>query len=289
MHQGKTTSQYKALSIIANEKKLQRNNIPGLIYGKFQVPKCARGKNRKGSDTIFCSPISDSTFYSHLLFKIVIWKEPKIKTSPIIGIILVQFLPCDGVPSSVRMASSHYLYHHTNVRNIDYEHGIMVPMEKPLDLCTSSISKYLPTRNNRKRDKQGMINRDLHLSLRDFNQLFYDSSEWLSRSLNSSISQLKNSGNTLDLKIADRTQHLLPTYMCSSSLHNAVHIDPNNSSSSFAIFYQEEKGVGMSYFVFPEICLLIQLKTPVLLSWDSFKTKHCSIAMTNGITSMFGC
>ena len=77
--------------------------------------------------------------------------------------------------------------------------------------------------------------------------------------------------------------------MCSTSSHNAVHIDPHDSSPSFAIFYQEEKGVGMSYFAFPKIGLLIQLKTPVLLSWDGFKTKHCSVAMTNGITSMFGC
>ena len=119
----------------------------------------------------------------------------------------------------------------------------MVPLEKRLDICTSSISNYLHTHNKDKRDKQGMTNQDLHLSLRDFNQLFYDSSEWLSRSLNSSISQLKNSGSTLDLKIADRTQHILPTYMCSSSIHNAVRIDQIDSSPSYAIFYRKNVSV----------------------------------------------
>ena len=57
------------------------------------------------------------------------------------------------------------------------------------------------------------------------------------------------------------TQHLLPTYMCSTSLHNAVNIDPNDSSPSFATFYQEKRGVGMSSFAFPEIGLLIQLNS----------------------------
>ena len=134
-----------------------------------------------------------------------------------------------------------------------------------------------------------MSNRDLQLSLLDFSKLFYDSSEWLSRSLDSSISRLKKSGNTLHLKIGGTTRHLLPTYMCSSSLHFFVHIDPNDSLPSFAIFYQETKVVGISYFAFPEIGLLIQLRSPVLLSWDGFKTKHCSVATTNGITSVFGC
>ena len=45
----------------------------------------------------------------------------------------------------------------------------------------------------------------------------------------------------------------------------------------------------MSYFAFPKISLLIQLQSPALLSWDGFKTKYCSVAMTNGISSMFGC
>ena len=109
-----------------------------------------------------------------------------------------------------------------------------------------------------------MSDRDLQLSLHNFNKLFYDLSEWLSRSLDSSIFQLEKSGNTLDSKIGDMTQHLLPTYMSSSSLHKAVHFDPNDSSPSFAIFYQEVKGVGMPYFTFPKIGFLIQLQSPVL-------------------------
>ena len=166
-------------------------------------------------------------------------KEPKIKTNSIIGIILIQFPPNNGVPLSVRKISSHYLYHHSNVRNIKFEHGVMGPAEKHLDLPILYISKYLPTRNKGKMDVHGMNDRNLKLSLLDFNKLFHDSSKLLLRSLNSFISRLKNSGNTLDLKIGDGTHHLLPTYMCSSSLHNVVHIDLNNSSPSFAIFCQE--------------------------------------------------
>ena len=98
-----------------------------------------------------------------------------------------------------------------------------------------------------------MSNRDLQLSLLDFNKLFYDSSKWLLRSLDSSISRLKKSGNTLHLKIGGTTRHLLPTYMCSSSLYNAVHIDPNDSSDGFVMITSELRvKPGL-----PEIILLI--------------------------------
>ena len=102
-----------------------------------------------GWKTILSYPTSDINLHS--LFKIVIWKEPQIKTSPIIGIIVVQFLPNNGVPLSVRNASSHYLHYHSNVRNIAFEHGVMVPAEKRFDPCNASILKYLPTRNKGKK------------------------------------------------------------------------------------------------------------------------------------------
>ena len=47
---GKTISQENALLIISNGKKLQRNNTPGLIYGKFQ--------HQMGWETILASPFS---------------------------------------------------------------------------------------------------------------------------------------------------------------------------------------------------------------------------------------
>ena len=103
-----------------------------------------------GWKTILSYPTSDIILHS--LFKIVIKKEQQIKTSAIIGIILVQFLPNNGVPLSVRKASSHYLHYHLNVRNIAFEHGVMVPAEKRLDLRTASISKYLPTCNKCKKN-----------------------------------------------------------------------------------------------------------------------------------------
>ena len=177
VYQGKTISQVDSLSLTANGRKLRRHNTPGLIYGKFQVPKSSNGNNKKGWDTILSSPTSDSMFRESSLFKIVIRKHPKIKSSPILGVILVHFLRPDAVPLTVRKASSHYLYHHTNVRNIQFEHGVMVPVGKRVDIRTSSLSNYVPTHKNKViTDKLGMTERQLHLSLRDFNQLFYDSS-----------------------------------------------------------------------------------------------------------------
>ena len=82
---GNPISRDKSLFIISKGKKLQRNNTPGLIYGKFQLPNHARGNNQMGWKTILSYPTSDINLHS--LFKIVIRKEPQIKTSHIIGII----------------------------------------------------------------------------------------------------------------------------------------------------------------------------------------------------------
>ena len=286
VYQGKNISRKAALDIIAEGKPYLRQNTPGLIYGKHQVPISAGSQNKMNWRTILGCPLSDRLWQSHSVFKIVIRKE---KHSPIIGVVLVQFLPNDGVSNNIRDASTFYLDQHSNVRNIEFEYGRMVPAQKRLDIRTSCLTKYTRTRNNGNSKLPVMSEHQLGVSLFEFNQLFYQSSTLFSNSLTKSIKQLKKTGNTLDLKVAGRTHNLLPTYMCSSSLHNGVHIDANDLTSSFAIFYQEKDKIGHSYFAFPDISLLIELQSPVMIFWDGFRTRHCSIAIENGITSMFGC
>ena len=147
VYQGKHISRKAALGIIGNGKKLLRQNTPGLIYGKHQVPYSPRSKNKKNWRTILCCPTSHRLWQTHSVFKIVIRKE---EDSPIIGIVLVQFLPNDGVSNNIRNASTYYLNEHSNVRNIDYEFGTMVPAQKRLDIRTSCLTKYTPTHKKRK-------------------------------------------------------------------------------------------------------------------------------------------
>uniref|UniRef100_A0A7S4EPQ9 Uncharacterized protein n=1 Tax=Pseudo-nitzschia australis TaxID=44445 RepID=A0A7S4EPQ9_9STRA len=133
-----------------------------------------------------------------------------------------------------------------------------------------------------------MSDRDQHLALVDFNQMFLDSSVWFSRSLLHSIKKLEKSNNILKIKRDGQLLSLLPTYMVSNSLHNSMHIDGTDECPSFSIFYQEQINTGLSYLVFPEISLAVELQSPVLVKWDGAQTLHGTITVDSGITSMFG-
>mmetsp|Transcript_20075 Transcript_20075/g.43688 ORF Transcript_20075/g.43688 Transcript_20075/m.43688 type:complete len:111 (-) Transcript_20075:193-525(-) len=110
-----------------------------------------------------------------------------------------------------------------------------------------------------------MSDRDQHLALADFNQLFLDSSVWFSRSLLYSIKRLEESNNILKVQCEGHLLNLLPTYMCSNSLHNSMHINSTDSAASFSVFYQEQTKMGLSYLIFPEISLAVELQSPVLV------------------------
>ena len=133
-----------------------------------------------------------------------------------------------------------------------------------------------------------MSDRDQHLALVDFNQMFLNSSVWFSRSLLHSIKKLEKSNNILKIKRDGQLLNLLPTYMVSNSLHNSMHIDGTDECPSFSIFYQEQINTGLSYLVFPEISLAVELQSPVLVKWDGAHTLHGTITVDSGITSMFG-
>ena len=67
-----------------------------------------------------------------------------------------------------------------------------------------------------------------------------------------------------------------------------MHIDGTDACPSFSIFYQEQINTGLSYLVFPEISLAVELQSPVLVKWDGAHTLHGTITVDSGITSMFG-
>ena len=82
---------------------------------------------------------------------------------------------------------------------------------------------------------------------------------------------------------------VLPTYAVSESLtNNSIHKDINDASRCYAVFYQQE-GVGKSFLVFPYYSLAIECgQSPVLVSWDGRRQKHCTITCEPGIRSLFG-
>jgi len=269
------------MELIKKKNSLLRGNVPGLIYGRQQVPARGGCADKKGWKMILHSPPNNSKFDYNSVYKIIrthgaVERNTEIK---------VQFLRNHGVPTSVRTACSYYLSHRTQVRSTPHEHGKMVPAEKRFDPRIASTTKYVDT--NPSTDDLQKAERALHLSLFHFNELFYKSSALFSQALKHSIEKLKT--NTLNVELKGTTHKLLPTYMCSKSLHNSLHVDPNDSTTSFAIFYQDQHKIGLSYLVFPEIGLAIELKSPVLICWEEKTRNHCSVAVKDGINRMFGC
>uniref|UniRef100_A0A7S4AT81 Uncharacterized protein n=1 Tax=Pseudo-nitzschia australis TaxID=44445 RepID=A0A7S4AT81_9STRA len=57
IHNGKTISRQAAIELITTPKKLLRRNVPGLIFGKNQVPASARCCNAMGWKTIIGAPL----------------------------------------------------------------------------------------------------------------------------------------------------------------------------------------------------------------------------------------
>jgi len=189
---------------------------------------------------------------------------------------------------SVRKASSYYMNNHSNVKVTKHESGLMVPIGLRFYPRLGAIVNYQKCLQKRKeKTLLEMSDRDQHLALVDFNQLFMESSVWFSRSLLHSIKKLKGCNNILKVKRDGQLLNLLPTYMVSNLLHNSMHINGTDATSSFSIFYQEQINTGLSYLVFPEISLAVELQSPVLVKWDGAHTLHGTIMVDSGITSMF--
>ncbi len=248
------------------------------------MPASPRSRKSLGWKSIIGSPSKPSKFNYESLYHIkikdnLLGKHDEIK---------IQFLHDNSVPTLVRRATSFYLSCHNHVRDIPFEAGTMVPAGMRFDPRTSCPIKYSSSTTKMNSQKKNIMSeRDLHLALLQFNELFRQSS-LLSKSMDFSMNYLKCVRNTLDVKLNNTIHELLPTYMCSASLHNSVHIDANDSTSSFAIFFQEKHLKGLSYLVFPEIGLAIELKSPVLICWNGNTSKHCSISLREGILSLFG-
>mmetsp|Transcript_25797 Transcript_25797/g.54295 ORF Transcript_25797/g.54295 Transcript_25797/m.54295 type:complete len:294 (+) Transcript_25797:224-1105(+) len=176
-----------------------------------------------------------------------------------------------------------------NVRVTDHETGVMVPIGERYNPRSYRNVNYQTCSTKQKQCPQFVLSeREQHLSFLEFNELFHKSSIWFAKSLCSSINNLKVNNHVLKVTRDEVKFSLLPTYMCSSSLHNSVHVDASDFTASFSIFYQEKLNIGLSYLAFPNISLSVELSKPVLVRWEGDKMKHCTITVNKGITSMFG-
>ena len=278
-------SHKEAFKMITKGLKLQRKNIPGLTYHPDQAPSGSRDFPKNNNWKTVIRPPTE-TSKTPFVFKIEIRNPAKgKKLGTLLSVVLVKFLSEDGVPPRVRNASTYFLNTHSNVRVTDHETGVMVPIGERYDPRSYRNVNYQTCSKKQKQCQQFVLSeREQHLSLLDFNELFLKSSIWFAQSLCSSINNLKAHNHVLKVTRDEVKFSLLPTYMCSSSLHNSVHIDASDFTASFSIFYQEKLNTGLSFLVFPDISLAVELSKPVLVRWEGDKMKHCTITVNKGIT-----
>lgn len=110
----------------------------------------------------------------------------------------------------------------------------------------------------------------------------------LEKSFQADIHDLKKSGNVLQLCSKDQipyTAHM--TYAISKNLSNSPHVDTNDASKSFALFYTLPTEPGHAWFLLPDYGIAIELRGAVFISWDGRIQHHCSRTVTGDVYSFF--
>ena len=248
-----------------------KNNVAGLVYRKTQMPR--KKSNNNGWKHVLRQP-SVRMLKQESLYNIQLGKR---------GSIHVQFLrkpPGD----SIKNGFEHFYKSYNKVRDEKEfgESGNMVPIGKRFcrrGSCVSSFSKKPSASdvNSEESTKNTQCLADLH-------HYINDSSKHFSSLLQRELSSLKECDNVMKLK-SHNNLIVMPTYVVSKNLTNAIHQDVGDGSRTFAIWYQEKEGTGLGYFAFPEYSLAIQLAGPTLVSWMGAEVKHCSTTIWDGIVS----
>lgn len=193
----------------------------------------------------------------------------------------IQYLSGD-YSQSIRTAVEHCLESHTPVREIVGESGLMVGLGKHFERRSSTVEMYKPTSKDvthlNPQKERDMIN----ACFLSFDGILRQSV--IKERYSQSIDSLESKGNIY--KVND--SKLLPSYCCSESLTNSVHLDFNDSARSYSIFFPRKANVGQTWFVMPELSTALELKGCVVLSWDGRKVLHGSCSVNNGMLSLFG-
>ena len=70
---------------------------------------------------------------------------------------------------------------------------------------------------------------------------------------------------------------VIASYSVSRNLTNSLHLDLNDDSKSFAVFYVSSgKHTTKTWLLFPDYGIAIEINKYVLISWDGSKLRHCS-------------
>ena len=198
-----------------------------------------------------------------------------------------------GTPSeSIKKFVTHVLQHHTPVRVVEDESGIIAAAGKRFDITSATVIDYVPYGKNNSLER-GHSPQFLKDASTDLHHVILKSG--IKDRYNAVMRELKKKRNTMTyIDCNDGTFDVIPSYLVSRNLTNSLHMDVNDDSISFALFYvSSTKHTTKTWLLFPDYGIAIEIDQHVLISWDGSSLRHCSCTgsdtsnNTGNVYSMF--
>ena len=250
---------------LMKSKPGKRNQLNGLVYRTDQMPT----KNKKNRWNCVLRSTS---------------REKAFEICTPLGKILVHFLPQTTMNPTVSGAVNYFLENHSRARNISGETGYMVAAGVRVDLPSSTRTHYVSKNKNTTRPDDSSIH--LQQSAVAFDD--FVTNTCCNTSYKAELNSLKKKNNVLLAKddVSDQ-RTLFPSYAISQDLTNSIHVDTNDDSRSYAVFYGTPGEHSLSWLLFPVYKIAIEICTTVMVSWDGRCMDHCSCSVRSGVYSFF--
>jgi len=200
-----------------------------------------------------------------------------------------------GTPSkSIKKFVTHVLQHHTKVRDVKDEYGVIAAAGKRFDITSATVIDYVPSGNNNSLER-GRSPQFLKDASTDLHHVILKSG--IKDRYNAVLRDLKKKRNTKRYINNDDDGgpfDVIASYSVSRNLNNSLHMDMNDDSISFALFYvSSNKHTTKTWLLFPDYGIAIEIDQHVLISWDGSSLRHCSCTVsdtsndTGSVYSMF--
>lgn len=274
MYKNNGINQQQAAELCNNKKNIgYRHQVNGLVYNPNQMPNVSSDnnwpvvsraptkKNPQRTAEFDLGPGNGSIMIHH--------PEVKIERA-----------------SSIHVAAEFALKHHSRNRVIEGEGGVMVSAGRRFEYRSSTVVPYV------NKHFAGVDRQDDHghnvfnKGISSFHELIRSTP--LKDTFLGDIECLKQTGNVLNLRSREGTSYAAHmSYAVSHNLSNSPHIDTNDASKSFDLFYTLPSEPGRAWLLFPDHGIAIELCGTVFVCWDGRIQHHCSRTVSGNVYSLF--
>ena len=259
-HNGKEISHAKSVDLNdkANGVRSGQSKVEGLKFDYSQ--QMPTDNDDKGWEKVFRQSTSSVPIKINTRNNEVIELEWLSENQPVV--------------STITTAVPYFIDNHTPVRQTEGKVGIMTSAGKRVEIRVGAVTDYRPRIRNEESNEK-LSEQHLQDSGIDFHLLLLKSS--LGKKYMEVLDQLIITGNVRTVIQDEQTYYLLPSYAFSWNLTNQIHLDGNDYTRSYALFYpSEERSGGRTWLLFSDYKIAIECASPVLISWNGSKEKHCS-------------